>query len=98
MRSGNARVSYQISIAPEALDDLRNMPARFRNRTRQLIGDLETDPYPSRSKRLRYPLSHLRRVPLERWRIIYQVDEDEKEVLIIRILRKTGPETYEELE
>jgi len=35
---------------------------------------------------------------LEQWRIIYVVDDDNARILIIRIKRKTGPETYQGLE
>lgn len=91
-------MSYQVNFNPDALDDLRRMPAQLRSRAAKLIDALETDPRPSRSKQLRDPLAHLYRLPLEAWRIIYRIDDAELEVTIVRIKHKTGPETYTDLE
>lgn len=91
-------MSYTVRYFAEAYKDLRTMPARYRQRALSLIAGLAQDPTPSRSKQLEDPLTHLRRLPLEQWRIIYQVQEEEKEVWIRRIKLKTGPETYAGLE
>ena len=90
-------MSYQVEYSKEARLDLRGMPARFRNRVRTLIDALSNNPRPTKSKELR-DLPGLYRLRLEQWRIIYSVDDAEAQVLIIRIKRKTGPETYKDLE
>jgi mRNA interferase RelE/StbE len=89
-------VSYQIDYTQEARQDLRKMPARFRNRVRSMIEGLSGEPRPSRSKELR-DLSGIYRLRLDQWRIIYSIDDNNTLILIIRIKRKTGPETYEGL-
>lgn len=89
-------MTYTVIVSPEAERDIRKIPAKVRNRIRFLIASLATDPYPSRSKQLREPLEHLFRIPIEEWRIIYQVEEAIILVEIIRVKRKTGPETYED--
>jgi mRNA-degrading endonuclease RelE of RelBE toxin-antitoxin system len=38
------------------------------------------------------------RIRLERWRLIYRVEQDELLVLILRVPLKSGPETYQDLE
>ena len=38
------------------------------------------------------------RIRLVRWRIIYRIDDDDQTVLILRVRRKTGPETYEDID
>ena len=64
-------MSYQLEYIPQARKDIRSLPSHLRNRARALIEKLGNDPYPPRSVQLRAPLTHLRRVPLEAWRIIY---------------------------
>jgi mRNA-degrading endonuclease RelE of RelBE toxin-antitoxin system len=95
-RNWSARVSYQIEYSQEVRLDLRKMPARFRNRARTMIEALSSEPRPARSKELR-DLPGLHRLRLEQWRIIYSVDDNEARVLILRIKRKAGPETYKDL-
>jgi mRNA interferase RelE/StbE len=90
-------VSYRIDYSQQARQDLRNMPARFRNRVRSMIEALSNDPRPARSKELR-DLTGLYRLRLEQWRIIYAIDDEDVQIQIIRIKRKTGPETYEHLD
>ena len=89
-------MSYQIEYSQEAHLDLRKMPARFRNRARSMIEALSSDPRPMRSKELR-GLHGLYRLRLGQWRIIYLIDDEDTQIQIIRIKRKTGPETYEHL-
>lgn len=89
---------YTINVLPSAYDDLDEMPARFRFRALDIINSLANDPYPPRSKQLRDPLTRYHRIPLEKWRILYEVREAIQEIAIHRVKLKTGPETYEDLE
>jgi mRNA-degrading endonuclease RelE of RelBE toxin-antitoxin system len=90
-------VSYQIDYSEEAYDDLANLPARYRKPIKTLIEALGQNPYPSRSKRLRDPLAHYHQARLDPYRIIYRVVEAEREILIVRVKLKDGPETYDDL-
>jgi mRNA-degrading endonuclease RelE of RelBE toxin-antitoxin system len=36
-------------------------------------------------------------VPLEDWRIIYEIDDEAQTITIVRVKPKRGPETYEDL-
>jgi addiction module RelE/StbE family toxin len=90
-------VSYQVEYSEEAYRDLRDVPSHLRNRIKALIAALENEPRPARSKELR-DLPGRYRIPLEGWRIIYRIDDEEQVILITRVKRKTGPETYEDIE
>ncbi|MBA3533177.1 MAG: type II toxin-antitoxin system RelE/ParE family toxin [Ardenticatenales bacterium] len=89
-------MSYQINYTREAIDELRALPARFRNRARSLIEGLVANPRPATAKELDDHPDYYR-IRLEKWRIVYLVEDDVLVVSIIGIPEKTGPETYEEL-
>lgn len=89
-------MSYRIDYSKEAYQDIRDIPTYFRNRIRAAIDALQEDARPLKSKELR-DLPGIRRIRLDIWRIIYNIDDENAEILIIRIKRKTGPETYENL-
>jgi mRNA interferase RelE/StbE len=89
-------VTYTIAFHPIAEDQLDDVPARFRWRIITLIESLTQDPY-TKGKQMRDPLSQYYRIRLEKWRIVYEVLEDERLIYVHRIKQKTGPETYEDL-
>lgn len=91
-------MKYDVIILPGAQEDLRNLPARYRYRALNIIDGLSNDPQPSRAKQMRDPLSHLHRIPLEKYRIIYEILDDDQEIRIHYVRLKTGAETYAELE
>lgn len=91
-------MNYTVTLLPRAYQEIDEVPARCRRRIVALIAGLATEPYPSRSKQLRGELNHLYRVPIDDWRIIYEVREADEEILIHHVRLKTGPETYEEIE
>jgi mRNA-degrading endonuclease RelE of RelBE toxin-antitoxin system len=37
------------------------------------------------------------RIRIERWRIIYRLDDENGSILVIRVRQKTEPEIYEDL-
>jgi mRNA-degrading endonuclease RelE of RelBE toxin-antitoxin system len=91
---------YTILYNPDVFDQMDSIPATYKRRIVALINTLEHDPRPAQSKQLHEPLEHLRRVRLEKWRIVYAVDDDAEEVLIVRVGNKvsTGTEFYDDLE
>ncbi len=90
-------MSYQLKYTGEARRDVRDMPAHLRSRAKSIIEALQQEQHPPRSKRLRDPLHHLHQMPLEDWRIIYEIDDEEQLITIVRVKPKRGPETYEDL-
>lgn len=84
---------FRISYTEEAFRALRSMPGRYRQRVRRLIEALATDLHPPGSKELRgMPGS------FNGWRVIYRIDEDTNYLLVLAMLRKNRPETYQRRE
>ncbi len=88
---------YRIRASTEAKRDLRDLPGHVRQRAIRMIDALAADPRPAGTKELRGSPG-LYRLRLERWRIIYRVDDGDRLVSILRVPCRTGPETYENLE
>ena len=88
---------YQINYTDEARRALRTVPSNYRQRIRDLIEALANNPYPPKSKELR-DLPGRYRLRIDSWRIIYRVDNQELTILILRVRRKEGPETYQGIE
>ncbi|MFQ5794514.1 MAG: type II toxin-antitoxin system RelE/ParE family toxin [Candidatus Bipolaricaulia bacterium] len=87
---------YRIRYTDEARRALRKMPGDYRQRTRRLVKALADDPRPLETKELR-GLPGRFRIRLNRWRIIYRVDDEDQMILVLHVRPKRGPETYEDL-
>jgi mRNA-degrading endonuclease RelE of RelBE toxin-antitoxin system len=81
-------VSYQIKIVPSAEQEIRALPAYVRAQARQLVLALAGSPRPSRANELRDNLGTYRIWLAGRWRIVYQIDDDQQAVIILRVRRK----------
>ncbi len=88
---------YSLFVMPTAGKEIDSLPGHVRQRVRRVIEGLAQDPHPPRSKNLREPLEHLHRLPVEQWRVIYEIEEDIRTVTVVTVRLKTGPETYEDL-
>ena len=88
---------YQINYTDEARRALRTVPSNYRQRIRGVIEALGNNPFPPKSKELR-DLPGRYRFRMDSWRIIYRVDNQELTILILRVRRKEGPETYQDIE
>ncbi len=90
---------YSVYVLPDAWQELKDLPGSVRQRIRQAIDGLEDEPRPAQSKELEIPeLSvELRRLRMERWRIIYAVSEAERTVDVLAV-RKRPPYDYGDLE
>lgn len=84
---------YRIRYADEAKRDLRELPGNYRQRIRRLIESLPGTPRPRRAKELRDRPGRYR-IRVDGWRLIYRIDEEDEAILVLRIRRKSGPETY----
>jgi mRNA-degrading endonuclease RelE of RelBE toxin-antitoxin system len=69
------------------------MPSSLRSEVAAIILGLKDDPYPPNSAALRRDLSHLRKIRIDGWRIIYQVKETDQ-IVIIREIRPRDAHTY----
>ena len=88
---------YQINYTDGARQALRTVPSNYRQRIRGVIEALANNPLPSKSKELR-DLPGRYRLRIDSWRIIYRVDNQGLTILILRVRRKEGPETYQDIE
>lgn len=90
-------MSYRLRITKEAEKEINHLPGHIRQRARRLVRSLADNPRPAKAKELR-DLPGRYRIRLNGWRIIYHLDDENLTILVLRVRRKTGPETYQDLE
>jgi len=90
-------VPYRIEYSDETEHDLSRLPGNYRQRVKRLIEALRQNPRPAAAKSLRDRPTRFR-IWLDRWRLIYEVDDESCIVFILRVKQKRGPETYEGLD
>jgi mRNA interferase RelE/StbE len=90
---------YNVYVTPAAWKEIKTLPGRMRQRVRKAGGASAENPRPARSKALEVPGLHseIRRLRLDRWRIIYAVAEADEAVDILAV-RKRPPYDYGDLE
>lgn len=89
-------MQYRLEYTEEARAALRTAPGFYRQRFRRAIEGLASNPRPPEAKPTR---DHDRyKIYFDRWRLIYTIHEADGAVRILRIAKKTGPETYQGLE
>lgn len=87
---------YQVRVTRTSRDEIEHLPGNVRQRVRRMIEGFVDEPHPPRAKELRDRPGRYR-LPLEDWRIIDDVDDEDRIVVILTVRRKRGPETYEDL-
>ena len=89
---------YTVYITPRAAKEIRDLPGNVRQRVRRAIEALADNPLPSLGKKLSTPafLYDLRRLRLDKWRIVYAVSETDKIVDVLAV-RKRPPYDYGDL-
>ena len=89
---------YSIYVHPAAWQEIKNLPGHLRRRIRHAIDDLQNEPRPDSSKPLLYPglNRELRRIRIDRWRVVYAVDETAA-VIDVLAVRKRPPYDYGDL-
>jgi mRNA-degrading endonuclease RelE of RelBE toxin-antitoxin system len=90
-------MAYRIKATDTAKREIRELPGHVRQIIRRLVDALAENPTPPTAQELR-GLPGRYRIRQLAWRVIYRVDTDAETVLILTIRRKSGPETYEEIE
>ncbi len=81
-------MSYQIEISPETGKEIKSLPGYVRAETRQTIRELGDNPRPARAKELQEKPNIWRIWIAGRWRIAYEISEDDKRIRILRVRRK----------
>lgn len=82
---------YRLDLLPSALRAYRSLPRRIRVEIAELFIDLIDDP--SIGKPLDRELINRFTIPVDGYRLIYKVDEQDRSVLILAI-RVRGQDTY----
>ncbi len=89
---------YTVWITPPAWRETQNLPGHIRQRVRRAIDALADDPRPSGGKALHLPdlECEVRRLRLDKWRIIYAISEADRAVDVLAV-RKRPPYDYGDL-
>ena len=95
-------MKYEVYVLPQAWKEMKRLPGNVRQRVKRAIDGLRSNPRPPRSVRLDTSgLSEmdieLRRLRIDRWRIVYAVMESELCVDVLAV-RKRPPYDYGDLQ
>jgi mRNA interferase RelE/StbE len=90
---------YKVYVTPACFKEINSLPGHIRQRIRKAISDLADNPRPSQSKVLNFPdiEVELRRLRLDKWRVLYAIEEADKAVDVFAV-RKRPPYDYSDLE
>lgn len=99
--------TYTVFVTPRAWREIKDLPGHMRQRVRRAIDDLATTPRPPDSKALTPPdgetdaaadplMYELRRIRMDRWRIVYAVTETDQIVDVLTV-QKRPPYDYGDL-
>ena len=96
--------SYRVKITYAAKREIRNVPGHARALIFHAIQALESNPRPHPSKGLKSTKDfkipqdvEVRRIRIDRWRVIYMIEKDLSNVTVLAI-RKRPPYQYGDLE
>jgi mRNA interferase RelE/StbE len=95
---------YKVYVTPSALREIRELPGHVRQRARRAIDALEDNPHPPESNALdlseiespREVECEVRRLRLDKWRVVYAITEAEK-VIDVLAVRRRPPYDYGDL-
>ena len=90
---------YELWIRDEARNEIGRLPGHMRQRVRRAVQNLASEPRPPQSRPMKASAGldvEVRRIRLERWRLIYVVDEAWSEVGVLAV-RRRPPYDYRDL-
>jgi mRNA interferase RelE/StbE len=90
---------FNVYVTPAAWKEIKALPGRVRQRVRKAVEAFAENPRPAKSKALDVPglQVEVRRLRLDRWRILYAITEAEQAVDVLAV-RKRPPYDYGDLE
>lgn len=90
---------YKVYITPTAFKEIKSLPGHARQGVRRAISDLSASPRPAQSKELNLPdvETEIRRLRLDKWRVLYAVSDEEMTVDVFAV-RKRPPYDYGDLD
>jgi mRNA interferase RelE/StbE len=77
-------VTYTVELKPAAVRDLKKPDRGNQKRIVQVIESLQADPRPPSTKKVQYA-RNLYRAKAGDYRILYQIDDENSRVLVVRI-------------
>ncbi len=81
-------MSYRIELIPPARAEIRALSGHVRSQAMELLTALGWEPRPPRAKMLRDRPRIYRLWLAGRWRLAYEVDEENRRVLVLCLRRK----------
>ena len=89
---------YTVFVTPTAWAEMKELPGHLRQRVRRAVKGLAEEPRPASSKQLitTEVAQELRRLRLDKWRIVYAVTENDRVVDVLAV-RKRPPYDYGDL-
>lgn len=90
---------YKVFITPRALKEAKELPGHMRQRIRWAVQALADDPRPASSKELdvRGLAQEVRRLRLDKWRVVYAITEVDSIVDVLAV-RRRPPYDYGDLD
>jgi mRNA interferase RelE/StbE len=90
-------MSYRLWIKDEAKAEAKGLPGHVRQLIRRAINGLCDEPRPHNSRELKISGEvEARRIRIDRWRVIYVVDDQWQEVGVLAV-RRRPPYDYNDL-
>jgi mRNA interferase RelE/StbE len=89
---------YTVYTTPSALQEAKDLPGHMRQRVKRAVRALADNPRPAGSKELDVPeLEHeVRRLKLDKWRVVYAIAESDKAIDVLAV-RRRPPYDYGDL-
>jgi mRNA interferase RelE/StbE len=93
--------AYAVYVLPRALHEIKHLPGHVRQRVKRAIDLLAENPRPPGSSELSAVIPSMpdvtaHRLKIDKWRILYAVDEGEK-VVDVMAVRQRPPYDYGDL-
>lgn len=88
---------YRLDVPKEVRRQVDQLPGRYRQRFRQLISSLASNPRPSTARPLRTGEDRYR-IRIDDYRLVYRIFDDLLLVTVLKAGHKDGPEFYEDVE
>ncbi len=90
---------YTVYVTASALTEIKDLPGNMRQRVRRAIDTFADDPRPAKSKAIDVEglVCEVRRLRLEKWRVVYAITESELVVDVLAV-RKRPPYDYGDLD
>ena len=78
-------MTYSVRLKKRAVKGLASLPANIRRDLGARIEALGTDPLPHSAQPLRGELAGLHKLRVGDYRIVYQIDESRRAVVVVRV-------------